>query len=133
MAYVAESDQQTEDSGGTGFYGIAVGRLLHFNFLRDVHIQTPIVCIGRAWQIGFFAGLVIRSLLVLRALWPTGAKLALVARQFWSGRIGFEHLLWAFTANIALLYAFGMMPLRRSTTPPPCACRATSSSRPAPC
>ena len=165
----------------TGFYGIEVSRFLPFNFLRDVHIQTPIVWIGlawigaalflapaisgqeakdqgllvdllfwvtlfivvgaltgnylgimgfidrgwfwfgnqglsyiqlgRAWQIGFFAGLVIWSLLVLRALWPTGAKLALAARQFWSGRIGFEHLLWASTANIALLYAFGMIPL----------------------
>ena len=165
----------------TSFYGIEIGRFLPFNFLRDVHIQTPIVWIGlawigaalflapaisgqeargqgllvdllfwvtlfivvgaltgnylgimgfidrgwfwfgnqglsyiqlgRAWQLGFFAGLVIWSLLVLRALWPTGAKLALATRQFWSGRIGLEHLLWASTANIALLYVFGMIPL----------------------
>ncbi len=43
--------------------------------------------LGRAWQIGFFAGLVIWSLLVFRALWPTAAKLAAATRQFWTGRI----------------------------------------------
>ncbi len=163
-----------------GFYGIAIDRFLPFNFLRDVHIQAPIVWIGlswigaalflapaiggeprgqgvlvdilfwvtvlivvgalagnylgimgyirdgwfwfgnqglsyiqlgRAWQIGFFAGLVIWSLLVFRALWPTAAKLAAATRQFWTGRIRLEHLLWASTVNIALLYVFGMIPL----------------------
>jgi nitric oxide reductase subunit B len=168
-------------SDRTSFYGIEVDRFLPFNFLRDVHIQTPIVWIGlswigaglflapaisggeprgqaflvdvlfwvtlfivvgalagnylgvmgyiqegwfwfgsqglsyiqlgRVWQIGFFAGLLIWSLLVFRALWPTGAKLATATRQFWSGRIRLEHLLWASTANIALLYVFGMIPL----------------------
>jgi nitric oxide reductase subunit B len=67
--------------------------------------------LGRAWQIGFFAGLVIWSLLVFRALWPTAAKLAAATRQFWTGRIRLEHLLWASTVNIALLYVFGMIPL----------------------
>lgn len=67
--------------------------------------------LGRAWQIGFFAGLVIWSLLVFRALWPTYTKLAAATRQFWTGRIRLEHLLWASTVNIALLYAFGMIPL----------------------
>ena len=67
--------------------------------------------LGRAWQIGFFAGLVIWSLLVFRALWPTRATLAAATRQFWTGRIRLEHLLWASTVNIALLYAFGMIPL----------------------
>jgi nitric oxide reductase subunit B len=163
------------------FYGIEVGRFLPFNFLRDVHIQSPIVWIGlswiggglflapaisggeprgqgflvdllfwvtlfivvgalagnylgimgyidqgwfwfgnqglsyiqlgRAWQIGFFAGLAIWSLLVLRALWPTRAQLMAATWQFWSGRIRLEHLLWASTVNIALLYVFGMIPL----------------------
>jgi nitric oxide reductase subunit B len=67
--------------------------------------------LGRAWQIGFFAGLVIWSVLVFRALWPTRATLVQATRQFWMGRIRLEHLLWASTANIALLYAFGMIPL----------------------
>ncbi len=165
----------------TSFYGIPVDRFLPFNFLRDVHIQTPIVWIGlswigsalflapaisgaeargqaflvdvlfwvtlfivvgalagnylgimgfihagwfwfgnqglsyiqlgRAWQMGFFAGLAIWSVLVFRALWPTRATLVQATRQFWSGRIHLEHLLWASTINIAMLYAFGMIPL----------------------
>ena len=168
-------------SDRTSFYGIEIDRFLPFNFLRDVHIQSPIVWIGiswigaglflapaisgseprgqgflvdllfwvtllivvgalagnylgimgyvregwfwvgnqglsyiqlgRAWQIGFFAGLVIWSLLVFRALWPTYARLAAATRQFWTGRIRLEHLIWASTANIALLYVFGMIPL----------------------
>jgi len=168
-------------SDRTSFYGIEVDRFLPFNFLRDVHVQSPIVWIGlswigsalflapaisggeprgqaflvdmlfwvtlfivvgalagnylgimgyvdegwfwfgnqglsyiqlgRAWQIGFFAGLVIWSLLVFRALWPTGDKLIAATRQFWSGRIRLEHLIWASTVNIALLYVFGMIPL----------------------
>ena len=67
--------------------------------------------LGRAWQIGFFAGLAIWSILVFRALWPTRAMLFQATRQFWSGRIRLEHLIWASTVNIALLYVFGMIPL----------------------
>src|SRR6516225_7512783 len=33
----------------SGFYGIPIGKYLPFNFLRDVHIQAPIVWIGIAW------------------------------------------------------------------------------------
>ncbi|MBV9061608.1 MAG: cbb3-type cytochrome c oxidase subunit I, partial [Alphaproteobacteria bacterium] len=166
----------------SGFYGIDINRWLPWNFLRDVHIQTPIVWIGvswigaglflapaiaggqeakgqgflvdvlfwvtlavvagalignylgimgyirngwfwfgnqglsyiqlgRFWQIGFFAGLVIWSLLVFRALWPTRPALVQATRQFWSGAIRLENLIWAATINIALLYAFGMIPL----------------------
>ena len=168
-------------SDRASFYGIAVDRFLPFNFLRDVHIQSPIVWIGlswigaalflapaisggepkgqgflvdvlfwvtllivvgalignylgimgyigegwfwfgnqglsyiqlgRAWQIGFFAGLAIWSILVFRALWPTRTTLFQATRQFWSGRIRLEHLIWASTVNIALLYVFGMIPL----------------------
>jgi nitric oxide reductase subunit B len=163
------------------FYGIPVDRFLPFNFLRDVHTQTPIVWIGlswigaalflapaiagaeakgqallvdvlfwvtllivagalagdylgvmgfiqagwfwfanqglsyiqlgRAWQIGFFAGLAIWSVLVLRALWPTAAVLKAATKQFWTGRIRLENLIWASTVNIAVLYACGMIPL----------------------
>jgi len=67
--------------------------------------------LGRAWQIGFFAGLVIWSLLVFRALWPTRDSLWQATREFWTGRIRLEHLIWASTTNIALLYVFGMIPL----------------------
>ncbi len=166
----------------TSFYGIAINNFLPFNFLRDVHIQAPIVWIGlswigaalflapaiaggkeakgqhvlvdllfwvtllivggaligdylgimgvinrdwfwfgnqglsyiqlgRFWQIGFFIGLALWSLLVMRALWPTTALWWKAAGQFWSGRIRLEHLIWASTINIAVLYVFGMIPL----------------------
>jgi nitric oxide reductase subunit B len=49
--------------------------------------------------------------LVFRALWPTRATITVATRQFWTGRIRLEHLIWASTANIALLYVFGMVPL----------------------
>jgi nitric oxide reductase subunit B len=33
----------------TSFYGIAINDIFPFNFLRDVHIQAPIVWIGLSW------------------------------------------------------------------------------------
>src|SRR5204862_8297337 len=63
--------------------------------------------LGRFWQIGFFVGLVLWSVLVFRALWPSRSALMQATRQFWSGRIRLENLIWAATINIALLYAFG--------------------------
>lgn len=166
----------------TSFYGIAINDIFPFNFLRDVHIQAPIVWIalswigaalflapaiaggkeakgqlllvdllfwvtllivagaltgdylgikgvidqgwfwfgnqglsyiqlGRFWQMGFFIGLALWSLLVMRALWPTPPSWRAATRQFWTGRIRLEHLIWASTINIALLYVFGMIPL----------------------
>ncbi|HEU4961457.1 MAG TPA: cbb3-type cytochrome c oxidase subunit I [Sphingomonas sp.] len=67
--------------------------------------------LGRFWQIGFFVGLAAWSLLVMRALWPTRALFRTAAGQFWTGRIRMEHLIWAATINIAVLYVFGMIPL----------------------
>ncbi len=164
------------------FYGLDLHNYLPFNYLRDVHIQSPIVWIGvawigaglflapaiaggreargqgvlvdllfwatliivvgalignwlgvmgyidrgwfwfgnqglsyiqlgRFWQIGFFVGLIFWSLLIFRALWPTTTALWRATRQFWTGRIRLEHLIWAATINIAVLYVFGMIPL----------------------
>jgi nitric oxide reductase subunit B len=67
--------------------------------------------LGRFWQIGFFLGLIFWSLLVMRALWPSRALFRAAAGQFWTGRIRMEHLIWAATINIAVLYVFGMIPL----------------------
>jgi nitric oxide reductase subunit B len=67
--------------------------------------------LGRFWQIAFFAGLIIWSVLVFRALWPTSIMLRRATRQFWTGRIRLENLIWAATINIAVLYVFGMIPL----------------------
>jgi nitric oxide reductase subunit B len=166
----------------TSFYGFPINDYLPFNFLRDLHIQAPIVWIGlswigaalflapaiaegheakgqgrlvdllfwatllivagalvgdylgvmgvidkdwfwfgnqglsyiqlgRFWQIGFFVGLALWSLLVMRALWPSASQWWRAAGEFWTGRIRLEHLIWASTINIAVLYAFGMIPL----------------------
>ncbi len=67
--------------------------------------------LGRFWQIGFFLGLLFWCVLVLRGLWPTREGLKAATRQFWTGRIRLEHLIWASTVNIAVLYVFGMIPL----------------------
>ena len=67
--------------------------------------------LGRFWQLGFFVGLMLWSVLVMRALWPSAALWVEAAGRFWSGRIRLEHLIWAATINIAVLYAFGMIPL----------------------
>ena len=43
--------------------------------------------LGRFWQIGFFIGLVLWSVLVMRALWPSTALWRRAAGQFWTGHI----------------------------------------------
>lgn len=67
--------------------------------------------LGRFWQICFFAALAAWSILVFRALWPEMGLLKQATRQFWTGRIRLEHLIWASTVNVAVLYACGMVPL----------------------
>jgi nitric oxide reductase subunit B len=67
--------------------------------------------LGRFWQICFFAALAAWSILMFRALWPARDVVAQATRQFWTGRIRLEHLIWASTVNVAALYACGMIPL----------------------
>jgi nitric oxide reductase subunit B len=67
--------------------------------------------LGRFWQILFFVALLAWSILMFRALWPTRDTLVEATRQFWTGRIRLEHLIWAATINVAVLYMFGMIPL----------------------
>ena len=67
--------------------------------------------LGRFWQILFFVALLSWSGLMFRALWPNRDTLAEATRQFWTGKIRLEHLIWAATINVAILYAFGMIPL----------------------
>ncbi len=67
--------------------------------------------LGRFWQILFFVALLSWSGLMFRALWPSRDTLVEATRQFWSGRIRLEHLIWAATINVAVLYVFGMIPL----------------------
>lgn len=44
-------------------------------------------------------------------MWPTWQRLKSATKEFWIGRIRLEHLFWASTMNIAILYCFGMIPL----------------------
>jgi nitric oxide reductase subunit B len=73
----------------------------------------PYLELGRFWQILFSIGLFFWCLIVGRALWPTRTRLWTATREFWSGHIRLENLLWASTANIAVHYVFGMIPLTR--------------------
>ena len=65
--------------------------------------------LGRLWQILFFAGLFGWSLILLRAMWPA-LRNALRGGSFYS-LFRAEHLLWYSTMGIAVIYAFGMIPL----------------------
>ena len=164
----------------TGFYGIIVDVWLPFAFVRDMHLQAPIVWIGmswigaglflapligkrepkgqralvnlifwvlvvivagaligdymgvmgwvdrrwfwignqglsylelgRLWQILFFVGLLVWSLVQLRAFMPTLVSLVKHGRSFLS-LFRIEHLLWYSTLGVAVIYAFGMIPL----------------------
>lgn len=164
----------------TSFYGIIVDVWLPFTFVRDVHLQAPIVWIGmswigaglflapligkrepkgqrflvdlifwvlvvivagaligdylgvmglvkhrwfwlgnqglsylelgRLWQILFFIGLLVWSLVLLRAFLPTLKSLVKEGRSFMS-LFRIEHLLWYSTLGVAVIYAFGMIPL----------------------
>jgi nitric oxide reductase subunit B len=67
--------------------------------------------LGRFWQILFFVALLTWSGLMFRALWPTRDSLVEATKQFWTGKIRLEHLIWAATINVAVLYIFGMIPL----------------------
>ncbi len=65
--------------------------------------------LGRFWQILFFVGLVLWSLVLLRTMLPTLIRLLDVRSLFTAFRM--EHLLWYSSAGIAFIYAFGMIPL----------------------
>ena len=67
--------------------------------------------LGRLWQIGFCVGLFLWSFIVFRGMWPTWERLKIATAEFWTGRIRLEHLFWASTINVAVLYCFGMIPL----------------------
>lgn len=67
--------------------------------------------LGRFWQIAFFAVIALWCWLVGRALWPTRTLFWQAGNNFWRGHIRLENLLWVSTANVVVLYAFGMIPL----------------------
>ncbi|MGA8277388.1 MAG: cbb3-type cytochrome c oxidase subunit I [Rhodanobacteraceae bacterium] len=66
--------------------------------------------LGRFWQILFFVGLLVWSLVLLRAFWPTLRALFTQGRSLYS-LFRIEHLLWYSTLGVAVIYVFGMIPL----------------------
>lgn len=67
--------------------------------------------LGRFWQILFFIGLLSWSLILLRSMWPTLKGLINWKSLYSAFRI--EHLLWYSSLGIAVIYAFGMIPLTK--------------------
>ncbi|MHB1331988.1 MAG: nitric-oxide reductase large subunit [Sulfuriferula sp.] len=66
--------------------------------------------LGRFWQILFFVGLLVWSLVLLRAFWPTLKALFKEGGSLYS-LFRIEHLLWYSTLGVAVIYVFGMIPL----------------------
>lgn len=67
--------------------------------------------LGRFWQILFFVGLLGWSLIMLRAMWPT--MKAVFQWQSLYSLFRIENLLWYSTLGVAVIYAFGMIPLTK--------------------
>lgn len=67
--------------------------------------------LGRFWQLLFFVGLFVWSIIMLRTMWPTLRDLIHWKSIFSFFRV--EHLLWYSTLGIAFIYAFGMIPLTK--------------------
>lgn len=65
--------------------------------------------LGRLWQMLFFIGLLFWSLVLLRTMWPTLKNLFRWNSLYSLFRI--EHLLWYSSLGMAVIYAFGMIPL----------------------
>lgn len=66
--------------------------------------------LGRLWQILFFVGLLVWSMVLLRAFWPTLKALFKEHCSLFS-LFRIEHLLWYSTLGMAVIYVFGMIPL----------------------
>ena len=95
------------------FYGIALHDLLPFNFLRDVHIQSPIVWIGVSWiGAGLFLAPAIaggreargQGLLVDLLFWVTLVIVAGALIGNWLGIMGYIGSGWFWFGNQGLSY-----------------------------
>src|SRR5262245_28812546 len=92
----------------TSFYGFELHNYLPFNFLRDVHIQTPIVWIGVAWIGGglFLAPAMAggrdargQALLVDILFWVTLVIVAGALVGNWLGIMGYIQKNWFWFGN----------------------------------
>src|SRR5262245_57157434 len=97
----------------TSFYGFELHNYLPFNFLRDVHIQTPIVWIGVAWIGGglFLAPAMAggrdargQALLVDILFWVTLVIVAGALVGNWLGIMGYIQKNWFWFGNQGLSY-----------------------------
>ncbi len=66
--------------------------------------------LGRFWQLLFFVGLLVWSLVLLRAFWPALKSLFQQGGSLYH-LFRIEHLLWYSTLGVAVIYVFGMIPL----------------------
>lgn len=96
----------------TGFYGIKINDFLPFNFLRDVHIQTPIVWIGLSWMSAaiFLAPIISgreakgQAFLVDILFWVTLFIVAGAIIGNYLGIMGFIDKAWFWVGNQGLSY-----------------------------
>lgn len=94
------------------FYGISIGAFLPFNFLRDVHIQTPIVWIGLSWiSAAIFLAPIIsgreakgQSLLVDLLFWVTLFIVGGAIIGNYLGIMGYIDKAWFWIGNQGLSY-----------------------------
>lgn len=94
------------------FYGIQITTFLPFNFLRDVHIQTPIVWIGVAWiSAAIFLAPIIsgqeakgQSFLVSLLFWVTLFIVAGAIIGNYLGIMGYIDKSWFWLGNQGLSY-----------------------------
>ncbi|MER3547289.1 MAG: nitric oxide reductase, partial [Rhodanobacteraceae bacterium] len=95
------------------FYGIDINRWFPFNFLRDVHTQSPIVWIGLSW-IGaalFLAPAIAggqeakgQGILVTLLFWVTALIVAGALLGDWLGIMGYIRKGWFWFGNQGLSY-----------------------------
>ena len=95
------------------FYGIALQNVLPFNFLRDVHIQSPIIWIGVSWiGAGLFLAPAIaggreargQGFLVDLLFWVTLLVVAGALVGDWLGIMGYIDRGWFWFGNQGLSY-----------------------------
>ena len=95
--------------GLTGNYLGVMGDI-HKNWFWLGNQGLSYIELGRFWQMLFFVGLIFWTLILFYAMWPTLYELIKHGRNVLS-LFRMEHLLWYSALGVAVIYAFGMIPL----------------------
>jgi nitric oxide reductase subunit B len=115
------------------FYGVELQNFLPFNFLRSVHIQSPIIWIGVSWiGAGLFLAPAIaggrevrwQALLVDLLFWATVVIVAGALIGDWLGIMGYIDRGWFWFGNQGLSYHPAGPLLADRLLPRPCCCGA---------